>query len=105
VLPSPGKVARLRALPDVRGDVAVHALTAAGRPIGLLVLPADSAADAESEPLSLFANQIALAVERAQLREQALRTRLTEETARLASPNFPPRGTEWGAGLRKRAVF
>ena len=38
----------------------------------------------EREPLTLFANQIALAVERAQLREQALRTRLTEEMARLA---------------------
>lgn len=84
VLPSPGEVARLRALPDVRGNVVVHALTAAGRPIGLLVLSADSAADAESEPLTLFANQIALAVERAQLREQAMRTRLTEEMARLA---------------------
>ena len=32
----------------------------------------------------LFANQIALAVERAQLREQALRTRVNEEMARLA---------------------
>jgi two-component system sensor histidine kinase KdpD len=84
VLPSPGEVARLRALPDVRGDVAVHALTAAGRPIGLLVLSADCASNAESEPLTLFANQIALAVERAQLREQALRTRLTEEMAGLA---------------------
>ena len=38
----------------------------------------------EREPLQLFANQIALAVERAQLREQALRARVTEEMARLA---------------------
>jgi two-component system sensor histidine kinase KdpD len=84
VLPSPGGVTRLRPRPDVRGDVAVHALTAAGRPVGLLVLSADCADGAEREPLTLFANQIALAVERAQLREQALRTRLTEEMARLA---------------------
>ncbi len=54
------------------------------RPVGLLVLSAESAAGLEREPLSLFANQIALAVERAQLREQILRTRLNEEIARLA---------------------
>jgi two-component system sensor histidine kinase KdpD len=84
VLPSPGEPARLNALPDVRGDVLVHALTAAGRPVGLLVLSADSATAPEREPLSLFANQIALAVEQAQLREQVLRTRLADEVARLA---------------------
>ena len=84
VLPSPGELARLGGHPDVRGDVLVHALTAAGRPVGLLVLSADSAAGPEREPLSLFANQIALAVERAQLREQVLRTRVSEEMARLA---------------------
>jgi two-component system, OmpR family, sensor histidine kinase KdpD len=84
VLPSPGELARLSAQPGTRGDVFVHALTAAGRPVGLLVLSADAAAGHEREPLTLFANQIALAVERAQLREQALRTRLTEEMARLA---------------------
>ena len=62
----------------------VLALTAAGRPVGLLALSADAAARHEREPLLLFANQIALAVERAQLREQALRTRVNEEMARLA---------------------
>lgn len=84
VLPSPGELARLSAHPDVRGEVLVHALTASGRPVGLLVLSAETAAGLEREPLSLFANQIALAVERAQLREQVLRTRLNEEFARLA---------------------
>jgi len=33
VLPSPGELARLGGHPDVRGDVLVHALTAAGRPV------------------------------------------------------------------------
>jgi two-component system sensor histidine kinase KdpD len=47
-------------------------------------LSGQAAGHSEREPLLLFANQIALAVERAQLREQALRTRLTEEMARLA---------------------
>ena len=82
VLPAPGALARLSAQPHLRGDVLVHALAAAGRPVGLLVLSTGAAA--EREPLSLFANQIALAVERAQLREQVLQTRLTEEVARLA---------------------
>ncbi|HEX3492810.1 MAG TPA: ATP-binding protein [Streptosporangiaceae bacterium] len=85
-LPSPGELARLGAGPDTRGDVLVHPLTAAGRPVGLLVLAAAAAAAAEPdrEPLSLFANQVALAVERAQLREEVLRTRLAEEVGRLA---------------------
>jgi two-component system sensor histidine kinase KdpD len=84
ILPSPGELARLSAHPDVRGDVLVHALIAAGRPVGLLALSAESAAGPEREPLSLFANQIAFAVERAQLREQVLRARLTDEITRLA---------------------
>jgi two-component system, OmpR family, sensor histidine kinase KdpD len=95
VLPAPGTPARLGVeqpqpgagrgtQPDLRGDVLVHALTAAGRPVGLLVLSAESAAARDREPLSLFANQVALAVERAQLREQVLQTRLAEEVARLS---------------------
>src|ERR1700722_1384447 len=84
ILPSPGELTRLSAHPDVRGDVLVHALIAAGRPVGLLALSAESATGPEREPLSLFANQIAFAVERAQLREQVLRARLTDEITRLA---------------------
>jgi two-component system sensor histidine kinase KdpD len=92
VLPAPGTLGRLgtdpgaglAAQPDLRGDVLIHALTAAGRPVGLLVLSADSAATRDREPLSLFANQVALAVERAQLREQVLQTRLAQEVARLS---------------------
>jgi two-component system, OmpR family, sensor histidine kinase KdpD len=66
------------------GGFLVLALAAAGRPVGLLVLSGETAARYEREPLLLFANQIALAVERAQLKEQALRARVTEEMARLA---------------------
>ncbi|MHB1430561.1 MAG: sensor histidine kinase [Streptosporangiaceae bacterium] len=75
---------RTTSTPEVRGDLLVLALTAAGRPVGLLALSADAAVAHEREPLLLFGNQIALAVERAQLREQALQTRLTQEVARLA---------------------
>jgi two-component system sensor histidine kinase KdpD len=67
-----------------RGDLLVLALTAAARPIGLLVLSGEVATQHQREPLMTFANQIALAVERAQLREEALRVRLTEEVERLA---------------------
>ena len=70
--------------PRAAGDLFVLALTAAGRPVGLLVLSGDAAQRHEREPLLLFANQVALAVERVQLREQALRTRLTGEMERLA---------------------
>jgi two-component system, OmpR family, sensor histidine kinase KdpD len=84
IVPLSGEPARLGAQSDVTGDIFVHALTASGRPVGLLVLSAESVSGLEREPLTLFANQIALAVERAQLRDQALRTRLNEEVARLA---------------------
>ncbi len=84
IIPAPGTPTRLGANSREQGDLLVIALTAAGRPVGLLALSADAAARHEREPLLLFANQIALAVERAQLREQALRTRINEEVARLA---------------------
>lgn len=60
------------------------ALVAAGRPVGLLTVTGATIADQQREALLLFANQIALAIERAQLREQALRVRLTEEVEQLA---------------------
>jgi two-component system, OmpR family, sensor histidine kinase KdpD len=81
VVPEPGAATRHS---QERNGLLVLALTASGRPVGLLALSADAAARHEREPLLLFANQIALAVERAQLREQALRTRVNEEMARLA---------------------
>jgi len=81
VLPEPGRPTRHA---SERSGLLVLALTAAGRPVGLLALSADAAGRHEREPLLLFANQIALAVERAKLREQALRTRVNEEMARLA---------------------
>jgi two-component system sensor histidine kinase KdpD len=84
VLPARGAPASLDTQTLTQGDLLVLALTAAGRPVGLLVLSGEMAARHEREPLLLFANQVALAVERVQLREQALRARLTDEMARLA---------------------
>lgn len=84
VVPARGQLSRLESSSFAADDLLVLALAAAGRPVGLLVLWAKAASHHEREPLLLYANQIALAVERAQLREQALRTQLTEEVARLA---------------------
>jgi len=84
VLPAPGAIRSLKPQQPRRTSLTVLALSASGRPVGLLALSADAAARHERAPLLLFANHIALAVERAQLREQALRTRVNEEMARVA---------------------
>src|SRR6185437_11119193 len=84
IAPPPGTVEGAGGPADPPGDLLLLALTAAGRPVGLLALSGPAVTRSEREPLLLFANQIALAVERAQLREQALATRLTEEMAQLA---------------------
>jgi two-component system sensor histidine kinase KdpD len=59
------------------------ALSASGQPIGLLALQGGPGHDTEQELLRAFANHLALALERGQLREQALRSRLLEEVDRL----------------------
>lgn len=84
VLPAAGELATLDAQPFERYGLLVLALTAAARPVGLLVLSAEAATHHERQPLLLFANHIALAVERVQLRDKALQTRLAEEVGRLA---------------------
>ena len=84
VLPASGELATLDTRPFERDGLLVVALTAVGRPAGLLVLSGVAAVRHEREPLMLFANQIALAVERVQLREQVLQARLAEGMAALA---------------------
>jgi len=59
------------------------ALVASGRPVGILALSGLPASDVDRAVLSTFANDAALALERAQLREQALRSQLLEEVDRL----------------------
>jgi two-component system, OmpR family, sensor histidine kinase KdpD len=54
------------------------ALSAAGRPIGILALKGLPASEADRDLLRTFANHAALALERAQLRAQALRSELLE---------------------------
>jgi two-component system sensor histidine kinase KdpD len=57
-------------------------LTATGRPIGLLAMSEATLDSHDWELLHTFANQAALALERSQLRAQAVRTELLEEVDR-----------------------
>jgi two-component system sensor histidine kinase KdpD len=59
------------------------ALVAAGRPVGLLALQGLPDAPTSRELLPTLANHIAIALERAQLHERALRVELLEEVDRL----------------------
>ena len=61
------------------------ALVVNERPVGMLVLQDVSLEGVERSLLGTFANQAALAVDRARLREQVLRTRLLEEVDRWRS--------------------
>lgn len=74
----------LRSL-GLRGDGprrAAVALVASNRPVGLLVLHDVQFAREDRSMLGTFANQAALAVERAQLQDQVVRSRLLEEVDR-----------------------
>jgi two-component system sensor histidine kinase KdpD len=59
------------------------ALTASGRPVGILAIKGMPAREADRALLRTFANHAALALERAQLRDQAMRSELLEEVDRL----------------------
>jgi K+-sensing histidine kinase KdpD len=59
------------------------ALTASGRPVGMLALRGLPASETDRALLRTFANHAALALERERLREQALRSELLEEVDRL----------------------
>lgn len=61
------------------------ALSASGRPVGILALGGLAGSVVDRELLQTFANHAALALERAQLQEQALRSELMEEVDRLRS--------------------
>jgi two-component system, OmpR family, sensor histidine kinase KdpD len=84
VAPAPGVPASLGSVTASRRDQGqTVALTATGRPIGLLHIWGADLSRHDQELLHAFANHMALALERAQLREQAVRTELLEEVDRL----------------------
>jgi len=63
--------------------ISTVALIASGQPVGMLALRGMPSAEEDRELLRTFANHAALAIERATLREQALRTEVLEEVERL----------------------
>jgi two-component system sensor histidine kinase KdpD len=84
VTPLPGTPASLgSSLASRRVQSQTVALTATGRPIGLLHVWGADLSRHDQDLLHTFANHMALALERAQLREQAVRTELLEEVDRL----------------------
>jgi two-component system sensor histidine kinase KdpD len=66
-----------------RGGIQAVALVASDQAIGLLALRGLSEMDGDRELLRAFVNHLALALERAQFEEQAVRSQLLEEVDRL----------------------
>ncbi len=81
--PRSGVPVSLGTAPGNHDAMQTVALTAAGRPVGILAMRGMSASEADRALLRTFANHAALALERAQLREQAMRSELLEEVDRL----------------------
>jgi two-component system sensor histidine kinase KdpD len=65
------------------GELRAVALSAAGRPVGILALRGLPASASDRDLLRTFANHAALAIERTQLRAQAMRSELLEEVDQL----------------------
>jgi two-component system sensor histidine kinase KdpD len=65
------------------GELRTIALSASGRAVGMLALRGLPTSKNDRAVLNTFANDAALALERAQLREQALRSKLLEEVDRF----------------------
>lgn len=68
---------------DSPGELRTIALSASGRAVGMLALRALPTSKSDRAVLNTFANDAALTLERAQLREQALRSKLLEEVDRF----------------------
>ncbi len=77
--PSPVNVGGL----ERRGSTQVVALAASGRAVGLLALRGLTVERGQLELLRAFGNHLAFALERGELREQAMRAALLEEVDRL----------------------
>jgi two-component system sensor histidine kinase KdpD len=69
--------------PGTPDEIQTVALTASGRPVGMLAMRGMPASETDRALLRTFANHGALALERAQLRERALRSEVLEEIDRL----------------------
>lgn len=81
LIPDAGLPASLyRNAPAGQRDLLSLALNASGKPVGLLVMQGSKSQSPDVELLKTFANHAALAIDKAQLKQQALRTELLEET-------------------------
>ncbi|MGO8873185.1 MAG: ATP-binding protein [Acidimicrobiales bacterium] len=69
--------------PGTPDEIRTVALTASGRPVGMLAMRGMPESEADRALLRTFANHAALALERVRLRERALRTEVLEEVDRL----------------------
>jgi two-component system, OmpR family, sensor histidine kinase KdpD len=81
--PRPGHAVSISTALGSASELRTVSLAASGRPVGVLVLKGSHYSDEDREMLVTFANDAAIAMERAQLREQARRTTLLEEVDRL----------------------
>jgi serine phosphatase RsbU (regulator of sigma subunit) len=81
-----GQLASLDTHEVRHGDLFGVALVAAGRSVGLLTISGPQISEEQLEPLRPFANQAALAIERAQLQQQALRDQLRLQRGLLPVP-------------------
>ncbi len=69
--------------PGLTGQLRAVALSASGRPVGILAVRGMPSSEADRALFRTFANHAALALERSRLREQALRSELLEEADRV----------------------
>jgi two-component system, OmpR family, sensor histidine kinase KdpD len=81
--PHSGHPVRVGTSPGESAELRTIALSPSGLPIGILAMRGVPILDTDRALLNTFANDAALALERAQLREQALRTALLEEADRF----------------------
>lgn len=81
--PHSGLPIRVGTSSSATSELRTISLSPSGRPVGILAMRGVPILETDRAVLSTFANDAALALERAQLREQALRTKLLEEADRF----------------------
>ncbi|MFI5036223.1 MAG: ATP-binding protein [Acidimicrobiales bacterium] len=81
--PQSGQPVSVGTAPGAPGELRSLALVASGRPVGILALRGLPTSETDRAVLNTFANDAALALERARLREQARRNQLLEEVDRF----------------------
>jgi two-component system sensor histidine kinase KdpD len=82
VVPAAGVLGRPSPVHLASGTIVVVPLSTSAGPLGLLALVGSSRESFDSGLLQTYANQVALALERAQLREHAIRSELLEQVDR-----------------------